>query len=279
MLILLFLAVTSAASAEIIATSSILTYDVYGTYINPRPTEKQILWVSHICIVGYAIIMGVCAVIFHYIGISMGWLYEFMGTLLGSAVVPIALCISVKKANRMGCVVGCLAGFASGITGEYTLHFASGIQRLPDLGSGWLVATSKLNNGVINVETTGGDYEMLTGNLLSIGVGAIVSLTWTYLRPDDFDWEITRNMAITGHAPAVSENLEGADFTVDDTPFDDKHKSSMEKVDETVQTVASVDEEGLTTPEEIERAGLHKAFRFAAVSALLLTLIFLIVGN
>ncbi|KAJ9106422.1 hypothetical protein QFC21_001568 [Naganishia friedmannii] len=201
--------------------------------------------------------MGVFAVIFHYIGISMGWLYEFMGTLLGSAVVPIALCISVKKANRMGCVVGALSGFASGITG-------------------WLVATSKLNNGVINVETTGGDYEMLTGNLLSIGIGAIVSLTWTYLRPDDFDWEITRNMAITGHTPAVTENLEGVDMNVDDTPFNEKDKSSMEKVDETQQTVAAVDEEGLTTPEEIERAGLHKAFRFAAVSALLLTAIFLV---
>ncbi len=34
MLILLFLAVTSAASAEQIAVSSVLTYDVYGTYVN-----------------------------------------------------------------------------------------------------------------------------------------------------------------------------------------------------------------------------------------------------
>ena len=69
--------------------------------------------------------MGVCALIFKYIGVSMGWLYMFMGTLLGSAVVPIALCISVKKANRMGCIVGALAGFASGITGELdgTLSF------------------------------------------------------------------------------------------------------------------------------------------------------------
>lgn len=121
--------------------------------------------------------------------------------------------------------------------------------------------------------------QMLTGNLLSIGVGGIVSLTWTYLRPDDFDWEITRNMAITGHTPAVTENLEGVDMSVDDTPFNEKNKSSMEKVDETLQTVAAVDEEGLTTPEEIERAGLHKAFRFAAVSALLLTAIFLIVRD
>jgi hypothetical protein len=247
----------------------------------------------HISIVGYAIIMGLCALIFKYIGISMGWLYEFMGTLLGSAVVPIALCISVKKANRMGCIVGCLAGFASGITGE-CVRVCGCDSKLILKRSGWLVATSKLNNGVINVETTGGDYEvclflpfsrtswcliphpqMLTGNLLSIGIGGIVSLTWTYLRPDNFDWEITRNMHIVGHE---SEILEGADITANDSPSAEKEKHSMEKVDETIQTVAMVDDEGLTTPEEIEMAGLHKAFRFASISALSLTVIFLIVS-
>lgn len=67
MLVLLFLAVTSASSAEQIAVSSILTYDVYkvlGTphptskshvftkllpkrYFNPGATEEEILRVSH----------------------------------------------------------------------------------------------------------------------------------------------------------------------------------------------------------------------------------------
>lgn len=63
MLILLFLAVTSAASAELIAVSSILTYDVYKVschisvydgalmaaqrYVNPDAKEAQILRVSH----------------------------------------------------------------------------------------------------------------------------------------------------------------------------------------------------------------------------------------
>jgi urea-proton symporter len=46
MLISLFLAVTSATSAELIAVSSILTYDVYKRYINPHATEAQILRVS-----------------------------------------------------------------------------------------------------------------------------------------------------------------------------------------------------------------------------------------
>jgi len=46
-LIVLFLAVTSATSAELIAVSSILTYDVYKRYFNPAATESQVLKVSH----------------------------------------------------------------------------------------------------------------------------------------------------------------------------------------------------------------------------------------
>ena len=48
LLILLFLAVTSATSAELIAVSSILTYDIYVRYINPQATEEQVLRMSHI---------------------------------------------------------------------------------------------------------------------------------------------------------------------------------------------------------------------------------------
>lgn len=43
MLVLLFLAVTSATSAELIAVSSILTYDVYKRYFKPDATEHEIL--------------------------------------------------------------------------------------------------------------------------------------------------------------------------------------------------------------------------------------------
>ena len=75
MLILLFLAVTSATSAELIAVSSILTYDVYKRYINPHATEAQILRVSHYMVAAFAVFMGIAGTIFFYIGVSMGWLY------------------------------------------------------------------------------------------------------------------------------------------------------------------------------------------------------------
>lgn len=141
MLILLFLAVTSACSAEQIAVSSVLTYDIYGTYINKNPSEKQILWCSHACILGCSIFMGAIATAFLYIGISMGYLYELMGCIIGSAVVPISLCITWKKANGTGAVVGAIVGFMAAI-------------------AGWIGITASLNNGVVNVDTTFGDYEV-----------------------------------------------------------------------------------------------------------------------
>lgn len=35
---MLFMAVTSAGSAELVAVSSLVTYDLYRTYINPKAT-------------------------------------------------------------------------------------------------------------------------------------------------------------------------------------------------------------------------------------------------
>jgi len=55
-----------------------------------------------------------------------------MGVILGSAVVPIALCITWKKANKWGCMGGAIAGLFLAIMT-------------------WLVTTATLNDGQINV--------------------------------------------------------------------------------------------------------------------------------
>lgn len=248
MLILLFLAVTSAASAEQIAVSSLLTYDVYGTYINKKPSNKQILWVSHLCILAYAIFMGAVATAFFYIGISMGYLYELMGTIIGSAVVPVACCVCWRRANGTGAVVGAIAGFCAGI-------------------AGWIGMTSHLNNGVINVTTTFGDYEMLTGNLLAIGVGGVVTVAWSLLRPERFDWDITRAINVdAGSATAAAESYSG-NSSVTEVALSDKEKENMASVD-----VIDADPESAAAI-GTEETGLRRAFRLAAAAALTLTFI------
>lgn len=69
----------------------------------------------------------------------MGWLYEFMGVVLGASVFPVALAIMNEKANKNGCITACWVGLASGITA-------------------WLVTAGTLNFGVLSIATTYADY-------------------------------------------------------------------------------------------------------------------------
>lgn len=253
MLVLLFLAVTSAASAEQIAVSSLLTYDVYKAYVDPRAGERQLLFVSHVCVLLCAVFMGAIATAFHFVGISMGYLYELMGTIIGCAVVPIALCITWRRANGTGAVVGAVLGFCAGV-------------------AGWLGITHALNDGVINVQTTFGDYEMLTGNLLSIGVGGIVTVVWSLVAPADFDWEVTRAI----NAPTSTVETEGTGASTPEL-VDEKYlgatptvASAEEEKDGPVMTLADAVEH------EADTARLKHAFRIAAWGALSLTFILII---
>ncbi|KAI0343864.1 urea transporter [Trametopsis cervina] len=249
LLVVLFLAVTSATSAELIAVSSILTFDVYKKYVNPKATEQQVLWISHASVAFFAVVMGFLGLIFFYIGISMGWLYEFMGVILGSAVVPIALCVTWKKANKWGCIAGAIIGFCCGVIA-------------------WLVTTSALNGGQLTVTTTGGDEEMLAGNLASIGVGGIIACVSSYFWPEDFDWEITR--AINPPAPTT------------DDPSHSPKPSSVDYEDEK-KVVTSADavsvasrSPALSSDDELDPVMLNKAFKFAAWSSIVLLVVLLI---
>jgi SSS family transporter len=58
LLLLLFMAVTSSTSAELIAVSSLLTFDVYKTYIKPKATSTELVKISHGGIVLYALVLA-----------------------------------------------------------------------------------------------------------------------------------------------------------------------------------------------------------------------------
>jgi SSS family transporter len=69
-LIMLFMAIVSTGSAESIAVSSLVSYDIYREYMNPEATGAQILFVSRVVIVAYGLIMGAFAIILQTIGKS-----------------------------------------------------------------------------------------------------------------------------------------------------------------------------------------------------------------
>jgi SSS family transporter len=74
-LLIVFMAVTSATSSELIAVSSIFTYDLYRTYFKPDASGKRLIYMSHCIVVGYALFIASFSVGLWYAGISMGYLY------------------------------------------------------------------------------------------------------------------------------------------------------------------------------------------------------------
>ncbi|XP_076894897.1 urea-proton symporter DUR3-like [Bidens hawaiensis] len=176
LLTMLFMAVTSAGSSELIAVSSLCTYDIYRTYINPDATGKQILKVSRTVVFMFGCFMGILAVILNKAGVSLSWMYLAMGVFIGSAVIPIAFMLLWRKANAFGAILGTIVGCALGIIT-------------------WLSVTS-VEYGRVNLDTTGRNAPMLAGNLVSILTGGAVHAICSLLRPQNYDWETTRQIMI-----------------------------------------------------------------------------------
>ena len=98
-LIMLFMAIVSTGSAESIAVSSLIAYDIYREYFNPEATGKQILLISRIVIVCFGVFMGLFSIALNAMGLNLGWVYLFMGVVIGSAVIPLWNMMTWDKAS------------------------------------------------------------------------------------------------------------------------------------------------------------------------------------
>lgn len=174
LLLTLFMAVTSSSSSELIAVSSILTFDVYKVYIKPSASPKDLIFVSHIMICFFAVVMAAFACIWNAIGIDLGWLFLVMGLLIGGAVFPAAFAVTWKGQSKAGAISGALAGLAAGLTA-------------------WLVE-AHVYYGELTIATTGASYPTLAGNMAGVLTGLIVTTVVSWIKPDNFDWSITRDI-------------------------------------------------------------------------------------
>lgn len=114
-LLVVFMAATSAASAELIAVSSILTFDVYGSF---RPVSgSKAVTISHITIIMFAVWAGAWATILHTIKVDLGWLYYVQGVVLTPAVFPIASTVMWKRQSANAAFFGTMIGVVCGMTG------------------------------------------------------------------------------------------------------------------------------------------------------------------
>ncbi|XP_042503528.1 urea-proton symporter DUR3-like [Macadamia integrifolia] len=176
LLTMLFMAVTSGGSAELIAVSSLCTYDIYRTYINPNANGRQILNASRFVILAFGCLMGVIAVILNMAGVSLGWMYLAMGVFIGSAFIPLAYLLLWKKANSSGAIAGMVCGCIFGLTT-------------------WLTVT-KVVYGRVDLDTTGRNGPTLAGNIVSIVTSGVIHTVCSFLWPQNYDWESTKQITM-----------------------------------------------------------------------------------
>lgn len=172
-MLLIFMAVTSAMSAELISVSTVFSYDIYRTYFNPNAGGKRLIFTSHAACVVFGFAMSGFAVGLYYANIFMGYLYELMGIIISSAVIPCVLTLFWKKQNTVAVTVSPILGTGLAIMS-------------------WLVcAKSKYNE--ITVETTFMDDPMLTGNVVSLlSPGVFIPILTYIFKPQNFDWNVMK---------------------------------------------------------------------------------------
>lgn len=174
-LLIVFMAVTSAFSAQLIAVSSIFTYDVYQTYVNPSASGKRLIYMSHSCVLAFGMIMAGLSTGFFYAGISMGYLYLLMGVIISAAVLPATLTLMWSGQNKWAATLTPPLGLCCSLIA-------------------WLVTASK-QSGEITVESTGANDPMLAGNVVALLSPLIFIPLFTLIFGlDHYDWQSMKDI-------------------------------------------------------------------------------------
>eukprot|EP00287_Rhodomonas_sp_CCMP768_P019189 CAMPEP_0202813158 /NCGR_PEP_ID=MMETSP1389-20130828/4623_1 /ASSEMBLY_ACC=CAM_ASM_000865 /TAXON_ID=302021 /ORGANISM="Rhodomonas sp., Strain CCMP768" /LENGTH=783 /DNA_ID=CAMNT_0049484711 /DNA_START=5 /DNA_END=2356 /DNA_ORIENTATION=+ len=166
----LFLAVTSTANSEQLAVSSLFAYDIYKMYINPKAEPKQLISVSRMGILAWAILSGVFGVILFELDIGLGWVYVAMGNFIGSAVTPICFSLLWKDCTATGAIAGAVLGLLASIVG-------------------WVSMADSMY-GEVTVDSLGSNYPVLIGNLNALVFSTVIAVVVSFMQGgQNFDWE------------------------------------------------------------------------------------------
>ena len=262
LLLSLFLAVTSCASAELIAVSSILTFDIYKSYFHPAASPARLIFVSKVCICIFGLTMSIFAVIWNAIGVDLGWLFLVMGLLIGGAVFPAAFAITWRGQSTAGAIAGPVSGLVAGIVA-------------------WLV-TAQQYFGELTIASTGHEYSTLAGNMAAIFTGLIVTVVVSLIKPQNFDWAITRGINSPAVADLATSPEQESERTSREEPSaavssDEKDPSKVDAQTPTAPSapISSREEEEANADADLEEhpMKLRRALIVAYIAAVALTLI------
>ncbi|CAL8465288.1 g4823 [Coccomyxa elongata] len=164
MLIIIFMAVTSAGSAEMMAVSSLFTYDIYKPYIRPGAAGKELLVVSRITIFVFGIFTGGLSAILYVANVSVNFIFLIVGLLVSSALPPLAFLLTWKRVPKGAAIAAAIGGQAAAIIA-------------------WLVHT-KIVYESVDINTTQNISPTMDGTIVSVGASLVICVVWTLIWPE-----------------------------------------------------------------------------------------------
>ncbi|KAI0351204.1 Na+/solute symporter [Trametes cingulata] len=248
-LLVVFMAVTSAVSAELIAVSSLFSYDLYRTYYRPKATSTEIVRVSHYFICFWAVWAGCWSTILHKASIDLGWLFYVQGVVLSPAVIPIALTVTWSKLTRAGVFAGCIIGAVLGMLA-------------------WMIGCWKIF-GEINVPNLAEPYSAVCSGLTGLLFSGLITVFVSLARPAKYDFAETRAIAVydDGSSGAPASRQSGSETSSQA----EKEPSKDAVTAEVVPVEADLDDRQPSGAQDVTRAELKRVFRRAAWYSLALT--------
>ncbi|KAH7418990.1 putative DUR3-urea permease [Cadophora sp. MPI-SDFR-AT-0126] len=168
-LVLMFMSCTSAISSVLIGTSTVLSYDVYKTYLRPNATDAQVLRAGHWCVAGFAMFMAAFATMLHGVKIDLGFIYNMTGIFTGSALPAL---VGTFFSSRQGALAA---------TSSIWLGFFAAVIT-------WLTLAQRFS-GEVTIASVGATDPCLYGCIAGIGAAAVVTISISIFQNANYTWE------------------------------------------------------------------------------------------
>ena len=132
------------------------------------------------------------------VGLPLGYIYEIMGIIISSAVVPVIVALCWKNQNIVAAVVSPILGTCLAIML-------------------WLVCTKSLYKNLA-ISSTFMDCPMLTGDVVALLSPLIfVPVLSCVFKPQNFDWELLKNISRSDGSDIIVEAITGNNVAAEES--------------------------------------------------------------
>ncbi|KAF5615599.1 Na+ solute symporter [Fusarium tjaetaba] len=173
-LLMVFMAVTSALSSETMAVTALMTYDVYQAYINPKATGKQLVRFGHCIVPVFGLFVASVAVGLNHAGFNVSFIITAVGVFVASAFIPQACTIFWGKQGLLAAVGAPLISSAAAIIA-------------------WFMV-AKHESGYISITTLSGNLALVAGNMTSFAGPIVLTPLLSYIKPQNYDWNLLKEI-------------------------------------------------------------------------------------